>query len=71
MNMKFCLNLCVPKLMLNVKMPIVLMLLPLTEQSLMPAQGYILSVQYIFCRHFSLKSDFEAHMSQSVEIFLF
>ena len=68
--MKFCLNLCAPKPMLNVKMSIGLMLLPLAEESLMPLQGCTLSVQCIFCQHFSLITDFEAPVSQSVEIFL-
>ena len=67
---KFCLNLSGPYPILNVKMPVGLMLLSLEEKSLMPVQGRTLSVQCIFCRHFSLITDFKAPVSQSVEIFL-
>ena len=70
LTMKFSLILCVPIPMLNAKVPIGLMLLPLTEESLMPAEGCTLSVQCFFCRHFSLITDFEAPVSQSTDIFL-
>ena len=43
-TMKFCLNLCIPNPMFNVKMLIGLMLLPLVEESLIPVQGCTLSV---------------------------
>ena len=55
--------------MLNVKMPIGLMLLPLTKESLIPALGCTLSVKCIFCRHFPLITVFEAPVSHIVGIF--
>ena len=68
-TMKFCLKLCAPKPLHNVKMPTGLMLLLLAGESLMPAKGFTLSMQYNFCRHFSLITDFEGPLSQNVEMF--
>ena len=51
-------------------MPIGLVLLSLAEESLMPVQGCTSSVQCVFCRHFSMITDFEVPVYQSVAILL-